>query len=622
MLSCSRWSLVWPFLLSRLCSTVVYGLGVAITSRGTAHRVRQQQQHQKNGVLFSSTTTTTTTTSGDVFHSVERMPWTMNPDYDGYSMEQDWGWAFTSVSDEAVGSYVIREENIEGTIPSDLRGTLYRNGPGKLERGGQRYTHVFDGDGFIAALSFLSNGQVQYTGRFVETEYFVREEEQNAILYRNALGTERPGGVLANVLNVNLKNVANTNVVEFGKRLFAFWEAGSPYELDPTTLETLLSSSTDTCLGPTRGLGAPGALRGVTVDDGGPLDQQFGLARAFTAHPHVDMEHNRLVAFRWAQHALRKDMRLEFLEYKDDWTLNSATMYAIDGCNLAPHDFGVFSHYYGFFENRMEMDTLPFLMGLKGAALCMSQRLDLPTRLHLVPRSNSDSHNDVIQDRQALQLSVPSFFSIHTLSPGMETKDPVTGDTILTLLSSGWDTSDTRLFPNQNEKVPFLGAWGGPFPDFDIMPPSQLWRTVVNVDKQIVERHGVVIPGINLEYPRVDDRYPHVVYAPCSWIKPESGRSDPPTGFCRIDTTTDTVQYWWGPPKVFCGELIPVPKRDKHGTEIAGGGSWLLSLVHDALRKRVSLVILDSERFEEGPVCWIHLQQPLTWGLHGSFTNA
>jgi carotenoid cleavage dioxygenase-like enzyme len=153
------------------------------------------------------------------------------------------------------------------------------------------------------------------------------------------------------------------------------------------------------------------------------------------------------------------------------------------------------------------------------------------------------------------------------------------------------------------------------------MPPSQLWRTVINVDQQVVERHTVVIPGINLEYPRVDERYPHVVYAPCSLIK-SSGLSDPTTGFCQIDTTKDSVQYWWAPPKLFCGELVPVPKRDSNGNEVPGGGSWLLGLVHDALRKRVSLGVLDSERFQEGPVCLIHLKHALTWGLHCSFTKA
>ncbi|HEY9741210.1 MAG TPA: carotenoid oxygenase family protein, partial [Coleofasciculaceae cyanobacterium] len=34
---------------------------------------------------------------------------------------------------------------LSGKIPEGLRGSLYRNGPGRLERGGVRVGHWFDG---------------------------------------------------------------------------------------------------------------------------------------------------------------------------------------------------------------------------------------------------------------------------------------------------------------------------------------------------------------------------------------------------------------------------------------------------------------------------------------------
>jgi len=39
-------------------------------------------------------------------------------------------------------------------IPEGLRGSLYRNGPARLERGGVRVGHWFDGDGAILAVHF------------------------------------------------------------------------------------------------------------------------------------------------------------------------------------------------------------------------------------------------------------------------------------------------------------------------------------------------------------------------------------------------------------------------------------------------------------------------------------
>ncbi|MCH9844644.1 MAG: carotenoid oxygenase family protein, partial [Alphaproteobacteria bacterium] len=38
-----------------------------------------------------------------------------------------------------------------GTIPPELYGTFYRNGPAKNEFHNRRYTHWFDGDGMIHA---------------------------------------------------------------------------------------------------------------------------------------------------------------------------------------------------------------------------------------------------------------------------------------------------------------------------------------------------------------------------------------------------------------------------------------------------------------------------------------
>jgi hypothetical protein len=138
----------------------------------------------------------------------------------------DWKLCYTSNSKIAASAYPCNE--IEGKVPADLKGTLFRNGPGNFERGNKRYEHTLDGDGFIASWTFSGDGAVEYRGRFVETEYFLEEQEQDKVLYRNTFGTQREGGILANALDVKLKNVANTNALSFGKRVFALWEAGKP----------------------------------------------------------------------------------------------------------------------------------------------------------------------------------------------------------------------------------------------------------------------------------------------------------------------------------------------------------------------------------------------------------
>lgn len=49
-------------------------------------------------------------------------------------------------------SYDIDE--IEGTIPNDLQGVLYRNGAGKLGVNGERVQHVLDADGLVFQIYF------------------------------------------------------------------------------------------------------------------------------------------------------------------------------------------------------------------------------------------------------------------------------------------------------------------------------------------------------------------------------------------------------------------------------------------------------------------------------------
>ena len=123
-------------------------------------------------------------------------------------------------------------DDIEGEIPPDLEGTFYRNGPGLLDINGQVLRHPFDGDGMISAIRF-ANGRAHYRNRFVRTQGYVEEQKAGKILYRGVFGTQKPGGWLANFLDLRIKNIANTQVIYWADRLLALWEAAEPYRLDP-----------------------------------------------------------------------------------------------------------------------------------------------------------------------------------------------------------------------------------------------------------------------------------------------------------------------------------------------------------------------------------------------------
>ena len=141
---------------------------------------------------------------------------------------------------------VTRLETLAGAIPEGLRGRLYRNGAARLERGGRRNGHWFDGDGAIAAIAFHQDDSGTYataTQKFVKTSGYIEEERAGTLLYGN-YGTTAPGAFWNRWLRP-VKHSANTSVLALPDRLLALWEGGAPYSLD---LETLATRELDTAI--------------------------------------------------------------------------------------------------------------------------------------------------------------------------------------------------------------------------------------------------------------------------------------------------------------------------------------------------------------------------------------
>ncbi|MGW4369308.1 carotenoid oxygenase family protein [Nocardia takedensis] len=151
-----------------------------------------------------------------------------------------------------------RVTRIDGTLPAELTGTLYRIGPGKYQVGRTLLHNIFDGDGMIS--QFILDGRsVRFRNRYVRTRHFEHGRGSNTIRFRG-VGDQIPGGFWANVGRLPA-NVANTNIVNCAGELLALWEIGNPHRIDPETLDTI----------------------GIT-DFGGRL----GYLGAFSAHPKWD----------------------------------------------------------------------------------------------------------------------------------------------------------------------------------------------------------------------------------------------------------------------------------------------------------------------------------------------
>ncbi|MEO1243192.1 MAG: carotenoid oxygenase family protein [Pseudomonadota bacterium] len=139
---------------------------------------------------------------------------------------------FNTAPAEGVENTPLRR--LYGKPPSGLEGALYRNGPGQFTRGGQSLNHWFDGDGLIRAFR-ITEDSASLTARFVDTPKRRRDEAADAFV---TFGFGTQGSADAGLRHPDDANAANTSLLVVDDQLWALWEAGGPYVINPETLGT------------------------------------------------------------------------------------------------------------------------------------------------------------------------------------------------------------------------------------------------------------------------------------------------------------------------------------------------------------------------------------------------
>ncbi len=158
----------------------------------------------------------------------------------GLSWQQSFNQSLGTRSD-LLGFRGIQEEelkdddvHVEGKIPGELNGVLYRNGPARHEIGDFRYRHWFDGDGMIQSFR-LQNGKVDHHGRMIQTRKYQEEKAAGRALYPG-FGSHPQHA--QNVTSADELSTANISVLVHHGELLALWEAGSAHVIDERSLET------------------------------------------------------------------------------------------------------------------------------------------------------------------------------------------------------------------------------------------------------------------------------------------------------------------------------------------------------------------------------------------------
>ncbi|MDB9321819.1 carotenoid oxygenase family protein [Nodularia spumigena CS-588/02] len=472
---------------------------------------------------------------------------------------EDWQGGYKSLTQE----YDYWIDDVEGQIPPELQGTLFRNGPGLLDINGQSIHHPFDGDGMISRISF-ANGRAHFRNRFIRTEGYLAEQKAGKILHRGVFGTQKPGGWLANIFDFKIKNIANTNVIYWGGKLLALWEAAEPHQLDPNTLETL----------------------GKEYFDG-----VLSTGEAFSAHPRFDPSCNQdggapcLVNF-----SIKPGLSttITIFELNPEGKVVRKHAHSVPGfCFI--HDFVITPNYCIFFQNPVTFNPIPLALGIRAAGECIKFQPNQPTQIIVIPR-HTQTGIKILETQAGFVFHHANAFEV---------------DNEIVIDSICYET-----LPEVEPESDFRQV------NFEAISPGQLWRFHVNLENgklysQIIESRCCEFPSINPELVGRDYQYLYIGAA-----HGETGNA-PLQALLKIDLKSGERQLWSAAPRGFIGEPIFVPRPDAKKED----DGWVLSLVYDATHHRSGLVILDASDFNKGAVAKLHLQHHIPYGLHGNFTT-
>lgn len=474
-------------------------------------------------------------------------------------VEIDWAGEYVHAHTNAKEATDITLDAVEGAIPTEMRGVLFRNGPGRFERNGVPYGHVFDGDGFLARFAF-DGACVRYRSRYVRTHEYIEEEKAGRILYRG-FGTNVPGGFWKNAFNLKFKNAANTSITFHGGKLLTLWEGGLPYEIDPQTLRTI---------GPWDGQGKLYKERSV-------LNALTGKQLPFSAHPRRDLETGALLNFG----SLLDPRGAKLMQYDIDAAGNMAppTPIALQE-TIFLHDFVVTPHYRVYLLCKTVLDMKSTMLG-KATVETGFHFTDAPTIVLVVPRTGGEP----------IRLEMPPCFIFHFTNAFEDGKH---------ILVDGFKYTEYPRLPAPTEKIKKRDREIGPF----------FTRFIIDTESRTIEEISLgpnlgELPSIHPAHHGRPYRY---AYSPSSAIGSQRTNF---TGVARFDTETKTSTYR----ELDClvGEALFVP-NPKGNAEDDG---WVTMLTYVPGEHRSDLFLLDARTL--ATVCRLRLPHHVPPGFHGTW---
>ena len=451
------------------------------------------------------------------------------------------------------------ETAIEGRLPQELSGVLYKNGPGLFERNGLRKRCLLDGDGMIQAFR-ITDGRVYFQNKFVQTSKYVEESAASRFLYATWT-TQAPGGVLGNFLGGRTQGQAGVTAIVRNGKLYAFDDAYPAYELDATTLSTKGSTS----------LGIP---------------QNSSI---FFSHSKIDGINGDWIFF-----GLKIGARV----------ILHITIFGKDGRPKGNqkiklpravyiHDFFVTSRYFIFNLPSINISLFDYLSGQKSFLGSMRWRPEIGNIILVVDR---------LGEKPAFQLGAEPCWMWHVLN-AYEVGDEIIADYI------GYHNPD-HILGNDPALCAIMEGRKGEY-----NYPGEIRRYVINPAKKNILSE--TLDKGDYEFPFVNPRY--VCHKHRFGYFAQRLRGEVYfTGIGRVDMKTlNSANYDFGK-GIFCSEPVFIPRPNFiYSPDSDSEPGWLVTEVLDSGKQKTFLALFRSDYVSEGPIAKAYLNHPMPLGLHG-----
>jgi carotenoid cleavage dioxygenase len=475
-------------------------------------------------------------------------------------------WSNTSkflngIYEPLANEYRVESLRVEGRIPDDLNGTLYRNGSNaKYEPSNVEDFHWFDGDGMVHAFH-VGDGRVTYRNRWVQTEGLEVEDDEGRALY-NGIYTNSGVAQLPLPLGAPpFKLVANVNVVEVAGKVYAVQESGDHwYQIDPVSLDVV-----------------------------GTFDFDGQVHAALTAHPHVDPKTGEIIFY-----ILDSDNRaIEFCTATADGKLVASHRVEIDAPAWV-HDI---------------MFTDEFYIVMLGPILWHNTLKDYTPRGHTSWGFDADlGARIVVVNRhtgKAQSIQDDSYQINHFLNAYQVGSTIVVDGTVaeVTPPTRPIVVGDFFPFPISAEPSPFSAP--------------MVWRWTIDTAKGSVRHERV--GDYSAEFPRPNETLLGSRHRYGYFAASHSPKSKMAGFNCLVkedyEGKPSSFQYLSGDADMSPGEPVFVP-RENSAFEDDG---YVLAVWWDPRRNASELVIHDAHDFSGAPLARVKLDHHVPLGFHGNW---